>query len=66
MSKKVHMICAKCGDNENMFFKFNTPLVEHLEGEEPQVNIFIKCDNCGELTGLTEWNEFNGHSDKNI
>lgn len=46
---KAHIICAKCGSN-NIYFKY----FEHDR------IYMLSCNNCGELTGLEEWNEFNG------
>ena len=56
MGSKVHIICAKCG-SEDVKFVFSDTICED-EGEVS--NTSISCNNCGELTGCDEWNEFNG------
>lgn len=52
MGKKVHIICAKCGST-NVYFDIDEP-------SEEDCGVSICCDDCGELTGIEEWNEFNG------
>lgn len=57
MGSKVHMICAKCGSDE-MHFAFSKP-------EYGDTGVAIICENCAELTGTDEWNEFNDRLDHN-
>lgn len=56
MGKKAHIICAKCG-SDNVYFDIDEG--ETPEGEEYNSNVSICCNNCAELTGIEEWNEFN-------
>ncbi len=53
MAKKVHIICAKCG-SDDIAFKIEPP----NENDE-NCGVYITCQDCGELTGVEEWNEFN-------
>lgn len=55
MALKVYMICAKCGSDE-MHFKIEKPEYP----EDGEIGVCIICENCAELTGVDEWNEFNG------
>ena len=47
--QKAHIICEKCGSNEIRFVDCGC-----LSGT------CLSCLNCGELTGVYEWNELNG------
>lgn len=53
MAKKVHIICGKCGSDEVNF------VVNEVCPDDPQNVASIKCSNCSELTGISEWSEFN-------
>lgn len=55
MGKKAHIICAKCGEAENIGFTYSPPVTEDCG-----VGVSISCGNCAELTCVEEWNEFNG------
>lgn len=54
MSKKLHLICENCGSTEVCFI-INEPSVN-----DPLNVASIRCTDCGELTGIAEWSEFNG------
>lgn len=58
MASKVHIICAKCGSDKDVHFNIKKQTFDD-EG------VSIVCDNCGELTGVAEWNEHNNKADKN-
>jgi protein-arginine kinase activator protein McsA len=57
MGSKAHIICAKCGSDE-MHFRIE-------KQTHDDIGTCLICENCAELTGLDEWNEFNGKVDKN-
>lgn len=54
MSKKLHIICEKCGSPE-VRFVINEPCAD-----DPLNVASVSCMDCGELTGIAEWSEFNG------
>lgn len=53
MGKKVHIICGKCGSDEVNF------VINDHDDDDPQNVASIYCSNCSELTGISEWSEFN-------
>ncbi|MGR5555951.1 hypothetical protein ACQKQC_06575 [Vibrio fortis] len=55
MGKKAHIICAKCGEGENIGFTYGG-----RNSADCGTGVNIQCGNCGELTSVEEWNEFNG------
>ncbi|ELP6119241.1 hypothetical protein QTV43_000381 [Vibrio vulnificus] len=55
MGNKAHIICAKCGEGEQIGFTYRG-----RHSADCGTGVYIKCDNCGELTSVEEWNEFNG------
>lgn len=57
MGSKAHIICAKCGSDE-MYFEIGKQTGDFIEA-------YLCCRNCAELTGLDEWNEFNGQIGEN-
>lgn len=64
MASKVHMICAKCGSDE-MYFDIEKRENHVYYDPDDGVGVFIVCTNCSELTGVEEWNEFNGQQHRN-
>lgn len=51
MSKSIHMICGKCGCDDEL--RFEIDLIGNCDNQGVEYPaVFIKCDNCGELTGL--------------
>lgn len=56
MGKKVHIICATCGSDD---VSFKASVLTNTDYDDRDRGISIHCANCGELTGLNEWNEFN-------
>lgn len=50
MAKKVHIICAKCG-NEDMGFILDDPF--------DNSGVYLSCGNCREMTSIEEWSEAN-------
>lgn len=53
LSRKVHIICGKCGSLA-LNFVINEPCPD-----DPQNVVSLRCENCGELTGIQEWSEWN-------
>ena len=53
MSRKAHIICAKCG-SLRMDFVINEPCPD-----DPLNVASLRCADCGELTGIAEWTEAN-------
>lgn len=53
MGKKLHIICGKCGSDE-INFVINKPCPDDHENVAS-----MSCSNCAELTGISEWSEFN-------
>ena len=51
MVKALHIICGKCGngDTANMFRVSVEP-----NPEEDQPDVFIHCQNCSEVTEISE------------
>lgn len=60
MASKVHIICAKCG-SDDIHFRIEKPTYP----EDGEIGVSIICEDCGELTGVDEWNEFNGCGEYN-
>ena len=50
--KDLHIICGKCGNNENITFKIDLYGACNLDGEEVPA-VFISCPNCINLTNLS-------------
>lgn len=53
MASKVYIICRKCGSDEIDF---------HISNEcpdDPTGFVSMVCSDCGELTSIGEWAEFN-------
>lgn len=55
MFKKAYIICAKCGGGDINFSSSSEGSLSEGSG------ISLTCPDCGELTGVEEWNEANGH-----
>lgn len=53
MTKPLHIICGKCGNNENITFEINLTGSCNKDGDEIPAT-FISCPNCSTLTNLTE------------
>ena len=51
MGKKVHIICEKCGSDDMEF--------TYINNDDIFPDAYLKCNCCGELTSIDEWNEFN-------
>lgn len=58
MGRLVNITCAKC-DSDKVFFCIRGPLSNGNTG------VSVKCNNCGELTSVEEWNEHNGMGNYN-
>jgi uncharacterized Zn finger protein len=54
MGKKLHIICETCG-SDDVKFVINEPCAD------ASLNVAsVSCSDCGELTGIAEWSDFNG------
>ena len=56
-NRKAYIICQKCGSDE-MYFKIDENPIQ-WEGEPYNCGVDLCCTNCGELTSIEEWNEYN-------
>lgn len=52
LNPNLHIICGKCGCNNELSFKLN--LRGNDNGDSVYPSVFVSCRNCGTLTGLDE------------